>query len=128
VRRSLTTLPPEQTGWLAGLRDPVVGRALTLLHDRPRDAWTLETLAGDAGLSRSALAERFAYLVGEPPMQYRTRWRMQVAARLLGDGVAKVSAIARDVGYESEAAFNRAFKKATGLPPAAWRRQHVPLP
>jgi AraC-like DNA-binding protein len=127
VRRSLTMLAPEETGWLAGLRDPVVGRALTLLHDRPADAWTLETLARDAGLSRSALAERFTHLVGEPPMQYLTRWRMQVAARLLGDGIAKVSAVARDVGYESEAAFNRAFKKASGLPPATWRRQHAPI-
>ena len=86
VRRHLATLPAEQTGWLAGLRDPAVGRALALLHDRPAHPWTLESLARDVGLSRSVLAERFAHLVGHPPMGYLTRWRMQVAARLLTDG------------------------------------------
>jgi AraC-like DNA-binding protein len=123
VRRHLAALP-EQTGWLAGLRDRTVGRALAVLHDRPGDAWTLEGLAREAGLSRSALAERFAHLVGEPPMQYLTRWRMQVAARLLADGETKVSAVGVQVGYDSEAAFSRAFKKATGVPPAAWRTHH----
>jgi AraC-like DNA-binding protein len=127
VRRHLAALP-EQTGWLAGLRDRTVGRALALLHDRPGDAWTLEGLAREAGLSRSALAERFAHLVGEPPMQYLTRWRMQVAARLLADGETKVSAVGLQVGYDSEAAFSRAFKKATGVPPAAWRSHHARLP
>jgi AraC-like DNA-binding protein len=125
VRRYLATLPAEQTGWLAGLRDHVVGRALALLHERPAHAWTLERLARDVGLSRSALAERFAHLVGQPPMQYLTRWRMQVAARLLADGVAKVSAVALDVGYDSEAAFSRAFKKVAGVPPATWRERHA---
>ena len=121
VRRHLATLPAEQTGWLAGLRDPVVGRALALLHERPAQAWSLPTLARDAGASRSALADRFTELVGLPPMQYLARWRMQVAARLLTDGAAKVAAVARDVGYDSEAAFSRAFKKTAGVPPAAWR-------
>lgn len=125
VRRYLAALPPEQTGWLAGLRDRTVGRALALLHERPGDAWTLERLAKEAGLSRSALAERFTRLVGEPPMQYLTRWRMQVAARLLADGQAKVFAVGRQVGYDSEAAFSRAFKKAAGTPPAAWRKRYA---
>jgi AraC-like DNA-binding protein len=126
VRRYLASLPAEQTGWLAGLRDPMIGRALTLLHERPAEAWTLEALARDVGLSRSALAGRFAHFVGHPPMHYLTRWRMQVAARLLADGVAKVSAVAREVGYDSEAAFSRAFTKATGVPPATWRRRYAP--
>jgi AraC-like DNA-binding protein len=121
VRRHLATLAGEQTGWLAGLRDPMVGRALTLLHGRPAQPWSLPSLAKDAGASRSALAERFTHLVGMPPMQYLTRWRIQVAARLLSDGDAKVATVAREVGYDSEAAFSRAFKKIAGVPPAAWR-------
>jgi AraC-like DNA-binding protein len=125
VRRYLATLPADQTGWLAGLRDHVVGRALALLHERPAEAWTLEQLARDVGLSRSALAERFAHFVGQPPMQYLARWRMQVAARLLADGVAKVSAVAVEVGYDSEAAFSRAFKRVAGVPPATWRNRYA---
>jgi AraC-like DNA-binding protein len=125
VRRYLAGLPAEETGWLAGLRDHSVGRALASLHERPGDDWTLEKLAKAVGLSRSALAERFAHFVGDPPMQYLTRWRMQVAARLLADGQAKVSAVALQVGYDSEAAFSRAFKKAAGVPPAAWRSQYA---
>ena len=123
VRRYLASLPSEQTGWLAGLRDPVVGRALILLHGRPAEGWTLDRLATEVGVSRSALADRFAHLVGQPPMQYLARWRMQVAARMLADGAAKVCTVALDVGYESEAAFSRAFKKIVGASPAAWRRQ-----
>jgi AraC-like DNA-binding protein len=121
VRGYLASLSAEQTGWLAGLRDPTVARALALLHERPGQSWTLEGLARHVGLSRSALADRFSHLVGLPPMQYLTQWRMQLAARLLTDGAAKVSAVGRDVGYDSEAAFSRAFKKAAGLPPARWR-------
>jgi AraC-like DNA-binding protein len=120
VRRYLAGLPGEQRGWLAGLRDRIVGRALACLHERPGDVWTLDKLGKDVGVSRSVLAERFAHFVGDPPMQYLTRWRMQVAARLLADGSAKVSAVGRQVGYESEAAFSRAFKRATGVSPAAW--------
>ena len=125
VRRYLAGLPAEQTGWLAGLRDRIVGRALTLLHGRPAEDWTLERLARDVGLSRSALAARFTHFVGDPPMQYLARWRMQVAARLLADGEAKVSTVGLRVGYDSEAAFSRAFKKLTGVPPAAWRRRYA---
>jgi len=121
IRRYLGGLPPEQAGWLAGLRDEYVGRALALLHERAAHGWTLDELAGDVGMSRSAFADRFARLVGEPPMQYLTRWRMQMAARLLADGTAKVAAVALEVGYDSEAAFSRAFKKLVGVSPAAWR-------
>jgi AraC-like DNA-binding protein len=121
VRGYLASLPAEQTGWLAGLRDPTVAHALTLLHQRPEQPWTLEELARQVGSSRSVLAERFTHFVGLPPMQYLTHWRMQVAARLLADGAAKVSSVGRDVGYDSEAAFSRAFKKAAGVPPARWR-------
>jgi AraC-like DNA-binding protein len=128
VRRYLATLPPAQTGWLASLRHPLIGRAVGLLHERPAQAWTLARLAKDVGLSRSALAERFTHFVGDPPMQYLTRWRMQLAARLLADGAEKVSAVAAEVGYEPEAAFSRAFKKVAGVAPATWRRGHAARP
>jgi AraC-like DNA-binding protein len=125
VRRHLDSLPATQKSWLAGLRDRNVGRALALLHERPAESWTLATLARDAGLSRSALAERFTHFVGQPPIQYLTHWRLQIAARLLAEGEAKVSAVAGEVGYDSEAAFSRAFKKATGVPPAEWRNRYA---
>lgn len=121
LRRFLDELQPGQTGWLAGLRDEVVGRALSLLHERPGHPWTLAELAKESGASRSQLAKRFTELVGQPPMQYLAQWRMQVAASLLAQGNAKVAAIGEEVGYDSEAAFSRAFKKATGLAPGAWR-------
>ncbi|HSJ99136.1 MAG TPA: AraC family transcriptional regulator, partial [Myxococcota bacterium] len=122
VRRCLAQAPAPQSGWLAGLRDPVVGRALLLLHRKPAAPWTLETLAREVGISRSRLAECFTRFVGQPPIQYLTQWRLQLAARMLADGSAKVAAVARDVGYESEAAFSRAFKKFAGVSPAQWRR------
>jgi AraC-like DNA-binding protein len=125
VRRHLATLPGDQRGWLAGLRDPLVGRALGLLHERPAHPWTLDELARGAGASRSVLAERFTHFVEDPPMQYLTRWRMQIAARLLAESSRKVAAVALAVGYDSEAAFSRAFKKAAGVPPASWRRRHA---
>jgi len=123
VRRHIDTLPAEQTGWLAGLRDRFIGRALTLLHAQPAHPWTLEELAREVGLSRSSLADRFLHLVGHPPMQYLAQWRMQVAAGLLTNGGTSLAEIAAQVGYASEAAFSRAFKKIVGEPPAAWRRQ-----
>ena len=123
VRRYLAGQPAAHTGWLAGLRDPAIGRALALLHERPAESWTLERLAREAGLSRSILAERFAQLVGQPPMQYLTNWRMQLAARRLCDSAVKLSSLALEVGYASEAAFSRSFKKVTGLSPAAWRKR-----
>jgi len=125
VRRHLATLPAEERGWLAGLRDPIVGRALALLHEGPAHPWTLEGLARDVGTSRSVLADRFAHFVGHPPMQYLARWRMQVAARLLAEGVRKVSGAALEVGYDSEAAFSRAFKRVAGVSPGVWRRRHA---
>ena len=124
VRRYLEGLPTEQSTWLAGLRDPFVGRALTLLHQEPARAWNLDSLAKCAALSRSALAERFAHFVGKPPMQYLTGWRMQLAANYLRSGTDTIIAIANRVGYESEAAFSRAFKKALGVSPGAWRLKH----
>jgi transcriptional regulator GlxA family with amidase domain len=128
VRRHVEALPPDRSGWLAGLRDPHVGRALAALHASPGEAWSLERLARAAGLARSSLAERFVALIGEPPMQYLARWRMQVAAGLLAsthDGVATIGA---RVGYASEASFNRAFKKIVGVPPATWRRRRAAAP
>jgi AraC-like DNA-binding protein len=122
IRRYVATRGEDATGWLAGLRDPAVGRALALLHESPADPWTLDALARRIGVSRSVLAARFAHLVGCPPMQYLTRWRIQLAARQLSDGSKKIAAIGRDVGYESEAAFSRTFKRIAGMPPALWRR------
>jgi AraC-like DNA-binding protein len=122
VRRHLESLPPDQAGWLAGLRDPFVGKALSLMHAAPAHPWTIEKLAKEAGASRSVLAERFAQLVGITPLQYLIRWRMQIALGLLG-GNASVASIAVEAGYESEAAFSRAFKKAMGVSPSAWRRR-----
>lgn len=122
VRRYLDALSDQATGWLAGLRDRHVGRALVLLHATPARDWTIEKLGQEIGLSRSALNERFVQLVGSPPMQYLTNWRMQLAARLLRESHANVASIALEVGYDSEAAFARAFKRLVGLPPAAWRR------
>jgi AraC-like DNA-binding protein len=121
VRQYIETLPPEQTGWLAGLRDRFVGRAIGALHREPARAWTLESLSREVGLSRSALAERFTALVGQPAMQYLTNWRMQLAATQLLSGKDGVAAVAESVGYESEAAFSRAFKKLVGMAPGSWR-------
>jgi AraC-like DNA-binding protein len=123
IRQHMDTLPPGETGWLAALRDPHVGRTLALLHEQPAHPWTVDGLAHKVALSRSALAQRFAALVGSPPIEYLMRWRILLAAKRLRESRAPVIAIAADVGYESEAAFNRAFKREFGLPPAAWRRQ-----
>ena len=121
VRMHMDQLGNNNTGWLAGLRDPLIGRALTLLHGRPSHTWTLEELASKAATSRSALADRFAQIVGCPPMQYLTQWRMQLAAKRLADPGVKIATVAHEVGYESEAAFSRAFKKFVGRAPGQWR-------
>jgi len=122
LRRYADGLAPGQTGWLAAMRDPSVGRALAAIHEKPGEPWTLERLSEEAGLSRSTLHERFALLLGQPPMQYITRWRMQVAAGLLRETSAKLMDVALRVGYDSEAAFCRAFKREVGVAPGAWRR------
>jgi AraC-like DNA-binding protein len=124
IRRYIESLPPAQAGWLAGVRDPVVGQALAALHGQPADTWTVESLARTGGVSRSVLADRFAEIIGQPPMQYLALWRMQLASRLLLQG-EQVADAAAAVGYESEAAFSRAFKKLVGEAPSAWRRLNV---
>jgi AraC-like DNA-binding protein len=121
IRQCLATLPLSETGWLAGLRDPLVGHALAALHGDPAAPWTVERLAREVAISRSVLAERFTAFVGQPPMQYLGLWRMQLASRQLVDG-RPIAAIAAAVGYESEASFSRAFKKLVGHSPAAWRQ------
>lgn len=126
TRRYLAALPDEASGWLAGLRDRHVGRALGLMHADPAASWTLDELGRRAGLSRSALHERFTQFVGLAPMQYLARWRMQLAAARLVGGRDTIATIALDIGYESEAAFSRAFKRLCGVAPSAWRRRRAP--
>jgi AraC-like DNA-binding protein len=126
MQRFVAGMPEDSRGWLAGMRDRFVGRALALMHEEPARPWSVDELGQRVGLSRSALHERFAEMIGQPPMQYLTNWRMQAAAALLRDTNATVASVAQDVGYESEAAFARAFKRAVGKPPAAWRRESVP--
>jgi AraC-like DNA-binding protein len=121
VRRYIERLPPRDNGWLAGLRDPAVGKALALIHARPSFNWTIEGLARQCGTSRTVMAERFAQFTGTPPMHYLAKWRMQVASEMLNRGNANMATIAAAIGYESEAAFSRAFKKTMGVPPSAWR-------
>ena len=122
LRRYVESLPPNGKGWLAGLRDAHVGRALAMLHSDPRRSWTVDELAREVALSRSALAERFATFVGEPPMQYLMRWRLALAAQSLRASADPIIRVAERSGYESEAAFSRAFKREFGMPPAAWRK------
>jgi AraC-like DNA-binding protein len=123
IRKYIDGLPEDARGWCSSLRDPQAGAALRLIHDRPAHAWTVDSLARDVGMSRSVFAERFANFVGVPPMQYLARWRLQVAANLLTGRRMSIAEAAAEVGYESEAAFNRAFKKFVGLPPGAWRKR-----
>jgi AraC-like DNA-binding protein len=123
VRRYADQLPAQSSGWIAALGDRLVSRALALLHGAPAQDWTIEALGQRVGASRSALHDRFVDLVGMPPMRYLAQWRMQTAARLLLETRATVAQVAVDVGYESEAAFARAFKRQVGQPPAAWRRK-----
>lgn len=123
IRRYIETLPAQDNGWLAGLRDPAVGKALALIHARPSFNWTIDGLARQCGTSRTVMAERFVKLVGMPPMHYLARWRMQVASEMLNRGNSNMATIAAAIGYESEAAFSRAFKKMTGVTPSAWRQR-----
>jgi len=123
MRSYIESLPPDRAGWLAGLRDPVVGRALALLHTRVAEPWTAEQLADAVHLSRSAFAERFTALVGVPPMRYLNNWRMQVAAQRLRECTNSVAQIAAEVGYESEFAFAKAFKRTFSETPTKWRKR-----
>ena len=123
LRRYIALLPREQTGWLAGVRDPEVGKALALLHRRPAHPWTIAALAIEVGISRSVLAERFRRYLSETPMAYLTRWRLQLGAQMLKSTSSSVVQIAAEVGYESEPSFNRAFKREFSLPPARFRSQ-----
>jgi len=122
VRQQIDGLPAESTGWLAALRDRNVGDAPRLMHGRPAEPWTLDSLAREVGLSRSVFAERFSQLMVSPAMHYLSNWRLQLAANLLKQERLSIAQVAAEVGYESEAAFNRAFKKQVGVPPGAWRR------
>jgi AraC-like DNA-binding protein len=122
LRRYMQQLPSGHIGWLAGVNDPEVGRALKSLHARPDRAWTVEELAHEVGVSRSALAQRFTELTGDAPMRYLAGWRIQLAKHLLLQTGLPIAEVADRVGYESEAAFNRAFKRLVGAPPVAWRK------
>jgi AraC-like DNA-binding protein len=122
VRRHLAALPPGGTGWLAGLRDEAIGRCLGKLHEQPARAWTLDALARETGLSRSTLVERFSHFVGVAPMQYLAQWRMQLAAELLTSSAMGMAEIAAEVGYGSEPAFSRAFKREMHVAPAQFRK------
>jgi AraC family transcriptional regulator, alkane utilization regulator len=122
LRQYMQQLPEAQTGWLAGLNDPQVGKALRLMHEDPSKSWTVEELARSTAVSRSALAQRFTDLIGTSPMHYLAEWRIQLAMQMLRDGTHSIPNVAARVGYESEAAFNRAFKRFVGAPPASWRR------
>lgn len=122
LRRFIQDLPDEQKGWLAGARDPLIGEALALLHKNPSHPWTIANLAHQVGVSRTRFAERFRHFLGEPPMAYLARWRLKLAAEILVSSNANVSEIAAEVGYASEAAFNRVFKREFGCPPAQFRR------
>jgi AraC-like DNA-binding protein len=122
LRRYITSLPADQIGWLAGARDPVIGKALAMLHKDPAHAWTLSDLSRAAGLSRTRLAERFRHFLGESPMAYLAQWRLKVAAEILQSSEDSVAQVAEAVGYASEASFNRAFKREFACPPAQFRR------
>jgi AraC-like DNA-binding protein len=124
VRQFVAGLPAERRGWLAGLSDLHVGKALAALHARPTEAWTAESLAIEVGMSRSVFAERFSSLVGQPPMQYLTMWRMHLAAQQLREGRGSLAQIGAAIGYDSESAFSRAFKRQFGVSPGGWSQRH----
>lgn len=128
LRRYVTSLPPEQTGWLAGVRDQSVGKALALLHQNPSHPWTVDDLAHRVGLSRTRLADRFRHFLGMSPIAYLTEWRLKLGAEKLKTTARSVAEVALDVGYNSEAAFNRAFKRAFNAPPAQFRQQRKAAP
>ena len=124
LRRYINALAPGQIGWLAGARDPIMGQALALLHKEPAHPWTIANLAKRVGLSRTRLAERFRHFLGESPMAYLAKWRLKLGAEILQSTEDSVAEVAAAVGYGSEAAFNRAFKREFDCPPAQFRRKH----
>jgi AraC-like DNA-binding protein len=126
IRQYVDELPENARGWLSGLRDPQIGEALKLIHARPADDWSLDRLSHEVGMSRTTFAGRFTEVVEVPPMQYVARWRLQLAARRLENPQVSIAQAAAEVGYESEAAFNRAFKKVVGVPPGTWRKGRTP--
>lgn len=128
LRQFVAQLSPEHTGWLSGLRDRAVGRTLALMHQQPARAWTVDALAREVAVSRSVLAERFTHFVGQSPMQYLGRWRMALATNYLKRSSLSLARIAEQVGYETDAAFSRAFRREFGQPPATWRRMHAEPP
>lgn len=125
LRLHINDQSANRTGWLAGMGDRIVGAALNALHDKPAHAWSLEELARAANTSRSVLAERFQQLVGSSPMQYLTQWRMVLAANILARSNAPLARVAEDVGYQTDTAFSRAFRREYGAPPATWRRNQM---
>ncbi|MBI1423207.1 MAG: helix-turn-helix domain-containing protein [Gammaproteobacteria bacterium] len=125
LRRHIQALPDNEVGWLAALNDPIVGNALKWLHSMPDEKWTVTLLAQRVGTSRSVLAERFKYLLDQPPMQYLAHWRLLIASQILKTSDANLKSVVARVGYESEPAFNRAFKRLFGMPPASWRKQQI---
>jgi AraC-like DNA-binding protein len=128
LRRYINALPSDQIGWLAGARDPLIGQALALLHKEPADPWTVSNLARRTGLSRTRFAERFRHFLGESPMAYLAQWRLKLGAEILQSSEESVAEVAMAVGYGSEAAFNRAFKREFDCPPGQFRRkQKTPL-
>jgi AraC-like DNA-binding protein len=128
LRRYAARLPASAKGWFAALNDPIIGRALQLVHAEPARRWTVDDLAREAGSSRPVMAERFNAVMGQAPIEYVTGWRMQLAADRLRQTNDSLSAIAADIGYESEAAFNRAFKRVTGTTPGRWREAAAASP
>jgi AraC-like DNA-binding protein len=128
LRRYISALPPDQIGWLAGARDPIIGQALALLHKEPADPWTVSALARRIGLSRTRLAERFREFLGESPMAYLAQWRLKLGAEILQSTEDSVAEVAAAVGYGSAAAFNRAFKREFDCPPAQFRRKRKAPP
>jgi AraC-like DNA-binding protein len=127
VREHLQASPPERTGWLAGLRDPAISRVLALMHGDVAYPWSVEELGRKAGISRSSLADHFNRLLGVSPMHYLADWRLQMAGQMLRESTDPLARVAERIGYESEAAFSRAFKKKFGQAPASWRRSESPL-
>lgn len=125
VRRHLNSMPEDNTGFLAGLRDPAIGKALSLMHSHVKREWTADELASAVNMSRSTFAEKFAAVIGQPPIRYLTNWRMQLAAHKLREGKLSIAQIAFEIGYESEAAFTRAFKRELGEPPGSWRKRVI---